>query len=123
MQALAIAFTVLKYIILLMLYVGALGVVYGIITFVPPKGVWPEGEVSPPQINWKYNQSKTLYTSVPSCRLHDDGSRQDDMPVQTDQFVIKIESPFVWGTPTTMQDPAMHMQPVPFTQIESQYKT
>merc|ERR1719450_191375 len=33
-QALAIAFTVLKYIILLMLYIGALGVVYGIITFV-----------------------------------------------------------------------------------------
>merc|ERR1719269_481660 len=38
-QACAIAFTVLKYIILLMLYIGALGVVYGIITFVPPKGM------------------------------------------------------------------------------------
>jgi len=46
-QALAIAFTVLKYIILLMLYVGALGVVYGIITFVPPKGFWPEGKKFP----------------------------------------------------------------------------
>jgi len=43
-QACAIAFTVLKYIILLMLYVGALGVVYGIITFVPPAGTWPEGK-------------------------------------------------------------------------------
>jgi len=46
-QALAIGFTVLKYIILLMLYVGALGVVYGIITFVPPKGFWPEGKKFP----------------------------------------------------------------------------
>jgi len=46
-QACAIAFTVLKYIILLMLYVGALGVVYAIITFVPPKGMWPEGKKFP----------------------------------------------------------------------------
>merc|ERR1719197_1540013 len=46
-QALAIAFTVLKYIILLMLYVGALGVVYGICTFVPPAGTWPEGKKFP----------------------------------------------------------------------------
>jgi len=46
-QACAIAFTVLKYIILLMLYVGALGVVYGICTFVPPKGMWPEGKKFP----------------------------------------------------------------------------
>jgi len=41
-QACAIAFTVLKYLILLMLYGGALAVVYGIITYVPPKGTWPE---------------------------------------------------------------------------------
>merc|ERR1719316_2641254 len=47
MQACAIAFTVLKYIILLMLYVGALGVVYGIITFKPPAGTWPEGKKFP----------------------------------------------------------------------------
>merc|ERR1719197_171570 len=47
MQACAIAFTVLKYIILLMLYIGALGVVYAIITFVPPKGTWPEGKKFP----------------------------------------------------------------------------
>jgi len=46
-QACAIAFTALKYIILLMLYVGALGVVYGIITFVPPAGTWPEGKKFP----------------------------------------------------------------------------
>merc|ERR1719207_392846 len=46
-QCCAICFTVLKYIILLMLYVGALGVVYGIITFVPPKGTWPEGKKFP----------------------------------------------------------------------------
>merc|ERR1740138_1523327 len=46
-QACAIAFTGLKYLILLMLYVGALGVVYGIITFVPPKGLWPEGKKFP----------------------------------------------------------------------------
>jgi len=46
-QACAIAFTALKYIILLMLYVGSLGVVYGIITFVPPAGTWPEGKKFP----------------------------------------------------------------------------
>merc|ERR1719405_308623 len=46
-KACAIGFTVLKYIILLMLYVGALGVVYGIITFVPPAGTWPEGKKFP----------------------------------------------------------------------------
>merc|ERR1719271_1732849 len=46
-QALAISFTVLKYIILLMLYVGSLGVVYGIITFKPPAGTWPEGKTYP----------------------------------------------------------------------------
>jgi len=46
-QACAIAFTALKYIILLMLYVGALAVVYGIITFKPPAGMWPEGKKFP----------------------------------------------------------------------------
>ena len=30
--------------------------------------------------------------------MHEDGSRQYEMPVQTDQFVIKIDIPFVWGT-------------------------
>merc|ERR1719389_1416980 len=42
-----IAFTVLKYLIMLGLYIGALVVVYGIITFEPPKGTWP-GDVVPP---------------------------------------------------------------------------
>merc|ERR1719386_412090 len=46
-QACAVAFTVLKYIILLMLYIGALGVVYGICTFKPPAGTWPEGKDFP----------------------------------------------------------------------------
>jgi len=46
-NVLAIAFTALKYIILLMLYVGALGVVYGIITFEPPAGTWPAGKSYP----------------------------------------------------------------------------
>merc|ERR1719456_2180401 len=41
------AFTVLKYLIMLMLYAGALTVVYGIITFEPPKGMWP-GDTIPP---------------------------------------------------------------------------
>merc|ERR1719409_470886 len=40
-------FTVLKFLIMLGLYVGALVVVYGIITFQPPKGTWP-GDVVPP---------------------------------------------------------------------------
>merc|ERR1719183_1767066 len=43
----ATCFTVLKYLILLGLYAGAIVVVYGIITFVPPKGIWP-GEKIPP---------------------------------------------------------------------------
>merc|ERR1719301_466040 len=46
-QACAIAFTVLKFILLLMLYGGAIGVVYGICTYVPPKGIWPEGKKFP----------------------------------------------------------------------------
>jgi len=46
-QACAIAFTVLKYLILLMLYGGALAVVYAIITFEPPAGTWPAGKKFP----------------------------------------------------------------------------
>merc|ERR1719352_2238724 len=46
-QMCAIAFTVLKYLILIMLYGGALAVVYAIITFVPPAGTWPEGKKFP----------------------------------------------------------------------------
>merc|ERR1719160_2264396 len=46
-QAAAIAFTVLKYIMLLMLYIGALGVVYAIIEFEPPDGLWKDGKHPP----------------------------------------------------------------------------
>merc|ERR1719428_1146572 len=46
-QACAIAFTALKYLILIMLYGGAIAVVYGIITYVPPPGIWPEGKDFP----------------------------------------------------------------------------
>jgi hypothetical protein len=46
-QACAIAFTALKYLILLMLYGGALAVVYAIITFEPSAGTWPEGKKFP----------------------------------------------------------------------------
>jgi len=46
-QACAIAFTVLKFLILLGLYGGAIAVVYGICTYVPPKGIWPEGKEFP----------------------------------------------------------------------------
>merc|ERR1719335_141796 len=44
---LAIAFTLLKYLIMLGLYVGALVVVYGIINFEPPKGTWPGDKIPP----------------------------------------------------------------------------
>merc|ERR1719389_455045 len=46
-QACAIAFTALKYLILIMLYGGVLAVIYAICTFVPPAGVWPEGKKFP----------------------------------------------------------------------------
>merc|ERR1719171_3150203 len=40
-------FTVLKYLIMLGLYAGALVVVYGIINFEPPKGIWPGDQIPP----------------------------------------------------------------------------
>jgi len=43
-QICAICFTVLKYLILLGLYGGALAVAYGIVTYKPPAGTWPEGK-------------------------------------------------------------------------------
>merc|ERR1719161_1053035 len=43
----AMCFSVLKYLILLMLYGGVLAVCYGIITYVPPAGIWPEGKKFP----------------------------------------------------------------------------
>merc|ERR1719262_894155 len=45
--ALGVAFTVLKYLIMLGLYAGALVVVYGIINFEPPKGTWPGDKIPP----------------------------------------------------------------------------
>merc|ERR1719236_91305 len=45
--AVGIAFTVLKYLIMLGLYIGALVVVYGIINFEPPKGTWPGDKIPP----------------------------------------------------------------------------
>merc|ERR1719326_409746 len=46
-KILAGCFTVLKFLIMLGLYVGALVVVYGIITFEPPKGTWPGDKIPP----------------------------------------------------------------------------
>merc|ERR1719152_343683 len=46
-QICAICFTVLKYLILIMLYGGSLAVVYAIITFEPPAGTWPAGKKFP----------------------------------------------------------------------------
>jgi len=46
-QCAAISFTVLKYLILLGLYGGAIAIVYGTWTYVPPKGTWPEGKGFP----------------------------------------------------------------------------
>jgi len=39
----AVSFTVLKYIIMLFLYVGVIAIIYGIINYQPPAGLWPEG--------------------------------------------------------------------------------
>jgi len=44
----AVCFTVLKYIIMVFLYIGALIVVFGIITYKPPKGSWPGDKIPPP---------------------------------------------------------------------------
>jgi len=46
-KILAGCFTVLKFLIMLGLYVGALVVVYGIITFKPPAGTWPGDKIPP----------------------------------------------------------------------------
>merc|ERR1719482_2376086 len=43
----AIFFTLVKYFIMLGLYVGVVCVIYGIYTYVPPKGIWPEGKDFP----------------------------------------------------------------------------
>jgi len=46
-QICAICFTVLKYLILLGLYGGSLAVAYGIVTYEPPKGMWPANKAFP----------------------------------------------------------------------------
>jgi len=43
----AISFTVLKYLIMIGLYVGVVSIIYGIIGYEPPAGSWP-GDVIPP---------------------------------------------------------------------------
>merc|ERR1719482_1761750 len=43
----AICFTVLKYLIMICLYVGAICIIYGTYTYVPPKGSWPGDKIPP----------------------------------------------------------------------------
>merc|ERR1719146_282379 len=43
----AVAFTVLKYLIMIGLYVGAICIIYGTYTYVPPKGSWPGDSIPP----------------------------------------------------------------------------
>merc|ERR1719160_455032 len=43
----ALGFTVLKYLIMIGLYVGAICIIYGTYTYVPPAGSWP-GDTIPP---------------------------------------------------------------------------
>jgi hypothetical protein len=43
----AYTFTALKFLLILGLYGGAIAVMYGIVTYVPPKGIWPEGKTFP----------------------------------------------------------------------------
>merc|ERR1719335_1536223 len=46
-QIAAISFTVLKYLIMIGLYVGAIAIIYGTYTYKPPKGSWPGYSVPP----------------------------------------------------------------------------
>merc|ERR1719321_2191830 len=43
----ATCFTVLKYLIMIGLYVGAICIIYGTYTYVPPKGAWPGDKIPP----------------------------------------------------------------------------
>merc|ERR1719161_1996207 len=74
---LGIAFTVLKFLIMLGLYVGALVVVYGIITFEPPKGTWPGDKIPPvsPAVQCVMILSAQfflVYGGIQICRSVDD---------------------------------------------------
>merc|ERR1719281_1617612 len=43
----AVCFTILKYLIMIGLYVGAICIIYGTYTYVPPKGSWPGDKIPP----------------------------------------------------------------------------
>merc|ERR1719265_1855826 len=43
----AVCFTVLKYLIMIGLYVGAISIIYGTYTYKPPAGSWPGDEIPP----------------------------------------------------------------------------
>merc|ERR1719217_1581400 len=43
----AVGFTVLKYLIMICLYVGAICIIYGTYTYVPPAGSWPGDKIPP----------------------------------------------------------------------------
>merc|ERR1719395_33657 len=46
-QICAIFFTLIKYFIMLGLYVGVICIIWGLYSYVPPKGIWPEGKTFP----------------------------------------------------------------------------
>merc|ERR1719393_779452 len=43
----AVGFTILKYVIMICLYVGAICIIYGTYTYVPPAGSWPGDKIPP----------------------------------------------------------------------------
>merc|ERR1719395_100902 len=43
----AIAFTILKYLIMIGLYIGTISIIYGTYTYEPPKGTWPGNKIPP----------------------------------------------------------------------------
>merc|ERR1719281_1332659 len=43
----AVCFTILKYLIMIGLYVGAICIIYGVYTYEPPKGAWPGDKIPP----------------------------------------------------------------------------
>jgi len=47
-KCLAVAFTILKYLIMIGLYVGVVIIIFGICTYTPPPGSWPGDEIPPP---------------------------------------------------------------------------
>merc|ERR1719198_1093234 len=43
----AVCFTLLKYVIMICLYIGTICIIYGTYTYVPPKGSWPGDKIPP----------------------------------------------------------------------------